>query len=484
MGKVPGSGRKAGTANKKTLLLKDLLEDKGLDPIQGLIDSLADLDDIRCHEACDEINVAKAKASIYIELLSYIFPKRKSVGEPIDVQSQVVLSQRTFREFCEGAGYPKPFEKQVEMMQFGIDSKGARMILGSRGYGKTDYVVILGIAYRIYLDPETRALIVTKSKERNAAMLREIANACIANGVSFEKQNSSCLRISGLKGKDHSVSSVTIKTVTLRGRHPDLVVMDDPVTEEDSSEATRTHVQRVYNEINKLCGNVLIIGQPVHKFDLYESLRPMLRKMEVPHGSIPELDHDLVAQRLAGVDEASIQASYFLKVMSQGGSPFEAVRSIDRFPLGESAIAFMDPSFEGGDYTAITIMKAYMEGVAVVGFAYKKAWNHCLDETAANLSRFNVKRLCFETNSLGDQPLEILRTVFVGVGVVGKKSNTNKHSRIMSAGTFAHLIHLSKESDRVYLDQVIKYEYKSKHDDAPDSLASCLEWIGLIRGKR
>jgi hypothetical protein len=45
------------------------------------------------------------------------------------------------------------------------------------------------------------------------------------------------------------------------------------------------------------------------------------------------------------------------------------------------------------------------------------------------------------------------------------------------------LIHLSKESDSQYLDQVVQYEYKAKHDDAPDSLASCLQWIGLIRGK-
>jgi hypothetical protein len=222
----------------------------------------------------------------------------------------------------------------------------------------------------------------------------------------------------------------------------------------------------------------------VHKYDLYESLRPVLNKMEVPHGSIPELDHDLVAQRLAGVDESSIQASYFLKVTSESGSPFEAIRYIDEFPKDSAAVAFIDPSFEGGDYTALTIMKAYMEGVAVVGFAYKKAWNHALDDIAPLLVRFNVKRLCFETNSLGDQPLELLREVFTNVGIVGKKSNSNKHSRIMSAGTFAHMIHMSKESDRIYQDQVVKYEYKAKHDDCPDSLASCLEWLGLIRGKR
>jgi len=415
----------------------------------------------------------------------YVYSKRKSIEIIQEPNPTPKNTKRfSFEEFCENAGYPTPYPKQIEMMEFGMNSEGARMILGARGYGKTDYVVILGLAYRIYLDQAFSSLIVTKSEERNTAMLDEISKALEANGLSLEKKNSSCLRVSGLHGKDNSVSALTVGASSIRGRHPHIVVMDDPVTEEDVSEATRKRVQRVYNEVSKLCQNVLVIGQPVHKYDLYETLRPLLNRMEVPHGSIPELDHDLVAQRLAGVDEASIQASYFLKVLNEGATPFERIRTMDRFPSGDSAVAFIDPSFEGGDYTAITILKSWMEGVAVVGFTYKRAWNHCLDEINEKLIKYSVKRLCFETNSLGDQPIEVLRKVFKNCGVVGKKSNTNKHSRIMSAGTFAHLIHLSKESDTTYQDQVIKYEYKSKHDDAPDSLASCLEWIGLIRGKQ
>lgn len=413
------------------------------------------------------------------------------VKEVVEIQNppapQVPVAKMSFEEFCVNAGYPKPYPKQVEMKDFGVENTGARMILGSRGYGKTDYVVILGVAYKIYLEPmSTRVLLITKSRERNSAILSEIATACEKAGVAFERRNANSIRVDGMLGKDHSVSAVTIKTVTLRGRHPDVVIMDDPVTPDDTSETTRKQVQKVYNEVHKLTENVLIIGQPVHKYDLYQTLRPKLAKlMEVPHGSIPELDHDIEAQRLAGVDEASIQASYFLKVVSEGTVPFENIRYINKFPKSEAAVAFIDPSFEGGDFTALSIMKAYMEGVAVVGFAYKKAWNHCLEDINTQLQRFGVKRLCFETNSLGDQPLEILRAAFKGgIGVVGRKSNTNKHSRIIAAGMFAHMIHLSKESNPEYINQVIQYEYKAKHDDAPDSLASCLEWLGLIRGKK
>jgi hypothetical protein len=390
----------------------------------------------------------------------------------------------SFEEFCIKANYPKPFEKQVEMLNFGMSETVPRLLLGARGYGKTDYVVILGIAYELYLDPmNSTTLIITKSRERNAAMLKEIKQAAEANGVIFEKANANCLRVQGLHGKDHSVSAVTIKTVTLRGRHPKRVIMDDPVTEDDVSEATRKKVEAVYNEVTKLCQNVLIIGQPAHKFDLYAKLRPLLKKLEVPWSSIPELDHDIESARLAGVSEASIQASYFLKILSEGTTPFDNVKYIDKTPKDGGSIAFVDPSHEGGDYTAISIIKGYMEGVIVTGFCFKKAWNHALDDMAPLLRKYNVQKLIFETNSLGDMPIDILRKTYPAVGIVGRRTVSNKHSRIMAAGAYAHMIHLSRESDKAYIDQVVQYEYGAKVDDSPDSLASGLEVLGLIRGR-
>lgn len=409
--------------------------------------------------------------------------------------AQVPNNKLTFEEFCVNAGYPKPFPKQIEMVRFVIHGDGARLFLGSRGYGKTDYSVALGVAYEIYLDPlsdQNRFMIVTKSIDRNTALLAEIAGALEKNGITeFDKRNSHCLRIKGLVGKDHSVIAKTIRSSGFRGWHPKLILMDDPVTPEDTSAAERARVQKLYNELHKLCPNIAIIGQPVHKYDLYETLRPKMREqtklLEMPIGTIPELDPDLEAQRLAGVEESSIQSSYYLKVPNVGATPFDNVKYIDKFPRGDS-VCFIDPSHKGGDYTAASIIRAYMQGVAVVGFCWKMAWNHCSDELVSKLLEYGVKKLAIECNALGDMPVELLRSIpaiqKAGIGVVGVNSTGNKHSFIMAAGQFAHLIHLSKESHQVYLDQTVKYEYKAEHDDAPDSLASGLNWLGLIRGKR
>lgn len=400
----------------------------------------------------------------------------------------------TFEAFCVNAGYPKPYEKQHEMRSFGIAIDEPRLLLGSRGYGKTDYVTVLGVAYEVYCDwfqksigaiselTETN-LIISKSKPRNTAMIYEISEALIKNGVPLDKQNASCIRVQGLVGKDHSVEVLTIKS-SFRGRHPKRILMDDPVTEEDTSDAMRTLVKKKYDEAYKLCENIVIIGQPAHAFDLYAELRPQIKKLEVPWGSIPELDADLTAMKAAGVDANSIEMSYHLRVPVDGSMPFSKIKYIDTFPLGES-IAFLDPS-EGGDYTAISIIRMIGDGIIVQGHAWKKAWYHCLDELVPILRARKVTRLCFETNKFGLQPVASLSQALspFGIGVVGRHSDSDKHAAIMSAGSYSHMIHLSKESDKVYTDQVVKYEYGVKFDDAPDSLARCMEWIGLLKGKK
>lgn len=394
--------------------------------------------------------------------------------------------KKTFEEFCLTAGYPAPYPKQIEMKDWIMYKEGPGLLLGSRGYGKSDYAVIMGVAYDIYVNKESRTLLISKDKEKNAAMLKEIHSACVANGVEFELVSSKRLRVAGIIGKAQTVNTATVRSVSLRGQHPDRVIFDDPVTPEDVSEATRKRLETVYEESFKLCKNLRFVGQPVHKFDLYAKLRTLIPTLEVPHGTIPELDHDLEAQRIAGISESSIQASYFLKIIDDGSLPFQNVKYLKSWPAGESqAVAFIDPS-EGGDYTAMSIIKGHMDGVAVKGRAWKKPWFHCFDDMVKELVACKVGKICFETNKTGRHPLEQLRKLLNphGIGVDGKDSTSNKEAVIMAAGSYSHLIFLCKDSDKTYLEQVVKYEYDAEYDDSPDSLARCLEWIGLIRGKK
>ena len=404
--------------------------------------------------------------------------------------------EKTFEAFCEAAGYPAPFPKQVEMMRFGMEETVPRLLLGAPGYGKTDYVVIAGVAYDIYrnyregrhADKETASttLLMSKSTERNKALLGEVAEALAKNGVPIGVNNAAAVSVAGLAGKEASLSALTIKAVSLRGRHPRRAVMEDVVTEDDTSEATRKLVEKKYSELMKRTQNVLVLGQPVHKFDLYETLRPILKKLEVPHGSIPELDCDLEALKLAGVSWESISASYHLKVVSHSGFPFEGIQRLPTFLPCDSATAFIDPSSMGRDTTALSCFKGHFHGIAVEGHAWKRSWDQCLDEMIPILVRNRVKKLCFECNALGEQPVLLLRQALKahGIGVVGRFSSGHKHSRIMAAAPYAAKIFMTETSNEAFKTQVRKYEHGSEPDDGPDSMATGMEWMGLIRGKR
>lgn len=392
----------------------------------------------------------------------------------------------TYSEFCIRAGYPQPFPKQIEMMEYGIGVPGAKLILGSRGYGKTDYVVILGIAWALFNDPTKTFLVITKSDTRNRGIIKEILHALESNNVIIRDKVGNDLSVEGQKGKDPSVSAITLGSKSFRGRHPDIAIMDDPVTPEDvQSLAARTAAQTMYFEVCKLTSNILIIGQPAHKSDLYADLRPKLNLLEVPHGTIPELDHDLVAMKLAGVSIESIEMSYHLRVPTTSANPLHGIQTCPDFVPGD-CVAFIDPSFKGGDYTAMTVVRQYFDGVAVYGRVWKKAWYDSIDDILDVAEDKGVRRLAVETNSLGDQPVMVLRKALserdIACGVVGWTTTSNKHARIMQLGAFAKYIYVSEDSDIEYRKQVKDYEYGIKNDDAPDSLATCLEWVGLVKG--
>lgn len=160
-------------------------------------------------------------------------------------------------------------------------------------------------------------------------------------------------------------------------------------------------------------------------------------------------------------------------------SYFNKLNTISQMPSGNSYM-WIDPSFEGGDYTSPTVFKPYLHGIAVEGRCFKKAWYDCIDEIREMVKKHNVTKIGFETNSLGDLPLRELKKE-LGITVIGMKTTLNKHRKITTASGYSSSIFMSDYSDREYKSQVKNYSYKAKNDDGPDSLASGLLWMGLIR---
>lgn len=416
-------------------------------------------------------------------------PKRwreKSI-DAIDAETiRTIQGKRSFEEFCERAGYPRPFPKQVEMKDFVIRGgeeriSDPRMLLGSRGIGKSEYSTILGLGYEIYCDPNDTTILSTKVEKNGRRMLKALSRALEANGVQITINNADEIRVAGCQSKEHNVMLVPVGSSGFRTMHPKRVLFDDPVVPGSTSEADREELKVAYEEAIKLTKNVAIIGQPVDFRDLYAYLRGIIKTMEVPHGTIPELDHDLDVQRAAGVEEKSIQASYFLKVEPEGDATFHDIERIDSYPIKPS-IGFLDPS-GGGDTTALGIFTDHFQGMAIAGFAWKKGWHNCVNEIREACIKYKIHKLGFETNMFGVLPLQVLRENLhdIGVSIEGKYTHSNKEARIQLAARFSKSLYLSKDSNPEYTRQVIEYSHDAKYDDAPDTIATFLEWAGKIR---
>lgn len=72
-------GRKKGSLNKTTELLFDLIDKKRLEPLEGFRKSIKELEKIKCYEASDKISVVNAKIGIYMDIMKYLYPRRKAV---------------------------------------------------------------------------------------------------------------------------------------------------------------------------------------------------------------------------------------------------------------------------------------------------------------------------------------------------------------------------------------------------------------------
>ena len=401
---------------------------------------------------------------------------------------------KTFEEFCECSGYPAPYAHQIEAFLFSTKD-GIKLYLGSRGYGKTDYITILGSAYKIYLNPHYQILIFTKEKERGGQLIGAIRQALLMNGVKLTGKPTSentPIRVKGKIGKDPNAMALPIHASGIRGHHPDEIICDDITTPDDVSAAERRHVKRVYDEILKLCKKILLIGQPAHPLDIYAHIRNRVPCLLHPFGTIPQLDHDLDAQRVAGVDERSIQASYFLNIMQDDVMPFHKCPKADNFPT-DGCVCYIDPSHKGGDYTTFSLgkMRNATDRIVFAGFAFKLAWYDCLDFLKQIDDELNINRVIVETNGLGLEPVRILREM--GVPAIEHLSSTNKHGDILNASAKAQYIELFeysghnrdlKQANETYIIQTRQYEFGAEHDDAPDGLARWLISMGLIRNSK
>ncbi len=67
-------------------------------------------------------------------------------------------------------------------------------------------------------------------------------------------------------------------------------------------------------------------------------------------------------------------------------------------------IAFLDPSFKGGDFTALTFIAQLRGYVFAWGFCFHQSWNAAIDQLAERINQFPVIEFYYEDNGVGTAP--------------------------------------------------------------------------------
>lgn len=397
-------------------------------------------------------------------------------------------------EFARRAGYNALESFQWDQYNFiYCGSKDARMLMGCRGTGKSVTCSIIGAAYQIYLDPNFTIAIVTKEAKRSAELVRAIGACLEANGVVLEENNG--LKIN-VVGKAPGINQANVKGLAMGGRgfrglHPDLIILDDPVTELDAWSATeRMRVKDKYDEIMKLNSNVAIIGQPVSNKDLYSTLWDIIPTMKQTWDMIPDkffgtiYKPDLEKLRMT-VSERTIQMSYFLNVPDDPSLAYAKIETVDY--LAPTNVMFIDPSAGKGDFTGISIGNVFMgtSKFVTLGFMFQEAWFDLLPTIEMLIHKFGVRALYVETNGVGAGMPDMLKRA--GIPCTPINSTENKHHKIISFADQVPNMALYKLSSQVindgglleanenFIRNVKDYTYDAKHDDGIDSMVSLIK---------
>ena len=165
------------------------------------------------------------------------------------------------------------------------------------------------------------------------------------------------------------------------------------------------------------------------------------------------------------------------------GYPWAALNSVNTNEKIECFCAFLDPSFKGGDYTAISFLGKHGNDLCVWGYCVHLAWNKAMDSICEMIERYKPNYFYYEDNSLGTVPLDIFAER--GINAIAHTTLGNKEARIYKvAGFVAHRAHLiTNLCNTQYINNVLKYNEDAEFDDGADSLASVVIKSGLISEK-
>lgn len=165
------------------------------------------------------------------------------------------------------------------------------------------------------------------------------------------------------------------------------------------------------------------------------------------------------------------------------GYPFAEMQNVNYAGVPVANTCFLDPSFAGGDFTAITFIGVVKGELCAWGYCFKLSWSKCVDEVIELVKRHKCENNFYEENALSLVPQEMFADK--GVAFVGHLTLGNKENRIYKVAAYtAHRVKLlTNWSNSAYIKNIMEYQIGADHDDAPDSYASAMIKAGVVTDK-
>jgi PBSX family phage terminase large subunit len=166
-----------------------------------------------------------------------------------------------------------------------------------------------------------------------------------------------------------------------------------------------------------------------------------------------------------------------------GGYPFATTKEI-RTNEEFKTYAFLDPSFAGGDMTALSFICNAGGKIYFWGYCWREGWNTVKHDIVEKLREHNAISFFYESNAIADAPQEVFADL--GIEALPQYSLGNKHNRIYRGaaqleGKCAIVVNKGNE---MFNKNVLEYNDEAANDDAADSLISNCMAHGVIDDKK
>lgn len=368
-----------------------------------------------------------------------------------------------------------------------ILSDDDRTLQGHRESYKTTCLSV-ALSILIILQPNKRILFMRKTDNDVKEIIKQVAKILKNDktqvfvnaiyGVNLKLTTESATEINTNLTTDTRGSSQLVgKGIngSLTGQHYDIIFTDDIINLQDRiSKAERDKTKLIYQELQNIRnrgGRFFNTGTPWHKDDAF-TIMPEADKYDCYTTGL--LSDEQIAQKKASMESSLFCANYELKhVASDDVIFFSPTTGADASLVEQAQISHIDASYGGSDYTAYTICHKKGGKWYIFGKLWSKHVDDCLNEIQGYQKQFMVNKIYCEDN--GDKGYLCRDLIKRGERAIKYHESENKFIKITSF--------LKKEwnnvvfvdgTDDAYIEQICDFNEHCEHDDAPDSLASCL----------